>query len=429
MKANMRKSVLAVAAALSLGGQIQTAAAVQLLGSAAIPGNMLDQSGLRGVLEDGVTPHNQAGAFGSSIAYTGSGNLYIATPDRGPADGGTSYINRFYTLSIDIQGNSAAGFTVTPELQKTRLMRSTPHDNFTGSAAAFDPTNSVNSLRLDSEGTRVSACGHSIFVTDEYGPWIHEISIASGRRLRSLSLPNKFSIDVPSADPTVELTKNLSGRQNNRGLEGLAISPDGGKLYAVMQSPLIQDGGLDVALKRVGTNVRILEIDVASGAVREFLYALDDKGNGVNEIVAVNDHEFLVIERDSKIGAAAVVKKVFKIDISSATDIRAVKQLPSTGIPTGVTPVSKQLFINLLDPTFGLAGAGFPEKLEGLAFGPDLADGRHVLIVSSDNDLAADQDTKLYAFAVDHVDLPAFQAQAITPNSVGNCGKGVANGL
>lgn len=31
---------------------------------------------------------------------------------------------------------------------------------------------------------------------------------------------------------------------------------------------------------------------------------------------------------------------------------------------------------NLLHPDLGLAGALFPEKIEGLAFGPNLQDGR-----------------------------------------------------
>src|SRR5262245_22141077 len=79
-----------------------------------------------------------------------------------------------------------------------------------------------------------------------------------------------------------------------------------------MQSALIQDGALDASLKRVGTNNRLVEIDLESGAIREFLYQLDNKSNGVNEILAVNDHEFLVIERDGNAGTAAAFKKIFQ---------------------------------------------------------------------------------------------------------------------
>lgn len=96
-------------------------------------------------------------------------------------------------------------------------------------------------------------------------------------------------------------------------MEGLGISPDGSKLYGRMQ---IQDGGLDGSLARVGLNNRIVEIDVETGALREFVYVLESKSNGVNEIVAVNDHEFLVLERDGRAGASAVFKHLFKIDIA-----------------------------------------------------------------------------------------------------------------
>ena len=41
------------------------------------------------------------------------------------------------------------------------------------------------------------------------------------------------------------------------------------------------------------------------------------------------------------------------------------------------------------------------EKLEGLAWGSDLADGRHVLYVVSDNDLNPNLATQIYAFAID----------------------------
>jgi hypothetical protein len=181
-----------------------------------------------------------------------------------------------------------------------------------------------------------------------------------------------------------------------------------------MQNALIQDGGLDAALKRVGLNNRIVEIDVETGATREFVYVLDSKSMGVNEIVAVNDHEFIVIERDSNAGAAAAFKRLFKIDITGATDVRNVKQLPISGLPDGVVPVGKAPFLDLLDPAYGLAGATFPEKIEGLAFGPDLPDGRHMLVVTNDNDFVAAQDNNFYVFAIEPWVLPGYKAQQIS---------------
>ncbi|MGH9874222.1 MAG: hypothetical protein ACRD9S_17360, partial [Pyrinomonadaceae bacterium] len=41
------------------------------------------------------------------------------------------------------------------------------------------------------------------------------------------------------------------------------------------------------------------------------------------------------------------------------------------------------------------------EKIEGLSWGPDLADGRHVLYVISDNDLNTSLATQIYSFGID----------------------------
>jgi len=86
--------------------------------------------------------------------------------------------------------------------------------------------------------------------------------------------------------------------------------------------------------------------------------------------------------------------------------------LPATGTPAGVTPVTKAAFLDLLDASFGLKGSAFPEKIEGLAFGPDLADGRHTLIVTNDNDFLGTPNN-FYVFAIDKGDLQ-YVAQSIT---------------
>jgi hypothetical protein len=394
-------------------------AQVQFLGKGEIPGNATDQSGLTGLLEDDVTPRNQVGGLGSALAYTGLGDFYIATPDRGPADGATTYEDRVYLLRISVRPSlvNPGQFVVSPQVLATRLLRNEKGQKLIGSFAAFDATNSPASRRFDPEGVRVAGCGGNFWVSDEYGPFLYEFG-PDGKRRRSVDLPNKFLIDFPSSDPNAELGKNAFGRQANRGMEGLGISPDGTKLYGLMQSPLIQDGGLGPTLNRVGTNARLLEVDVATGAHREFLYVLESASNGLSEILAVNDHQFLVLERDGRVGAAAQFKKVFLIDIADATDIRSLKQLPSTvPLPADVVPVTKSLLLDMLDPAFGLAGATFPEKIEGLAFGPDLPDGRHLLVISHDNDFMAAQSSKFFAFAVAPAALPGFEPQDVRPGS------------
>jgi hypothetical protein len=389
-------------------GACSSPLACHLYGVGTIPSSATDGLSVSPKILEDETPHNLVGGLGSAIAYTGVGNLYVATPDRGPNNGLDSYTDRYYLIELTLSGG-----TVTANLRGGATLNQAPGLPFTGLSSAFDPTNSPASLRLDPEGIRVTPNG-TMFVSDEYGPFLYEFG-PDGNRIRSLTLPSKFLIDHPFADGTLELPPgNTKGRQSNRGMEGLAITPDGSRLFGMMQSPLIQDGALNASNSRIGTNVRILEYDLATNQTFEFLYQMDSKSYGVSEIVAVNDHQFLVDERDGNGGVAAAFKRFMLIDVTGATDISGVASLPSTGTPAGITPVSKKPFLDLLDSAYGLAGANFPEKVEGIAFGPDLPDGRHVVVITNDNDFLSTNGNNFYVFTIDPVALPGFQAQPAT---------------
>jgi hypothetical protein len=62
------------------------------------------------------------------------------------------------------------------------------------------------------------------------------------------------------------------------------------------------------------------------------------------------------------------------------------------------------LLIDLLDPAFGMSGEKAPEKPEGLAWGPRLADGRRLLMVCFDNDFDPARESIFVAFAIDGLD-------------------------
>lgn len=340
----------------------------------------------------------------SAVEFTGNDHDYVLVADRGPADGATEYRCRFHLLKLEVDAGQTPSVTAT--IQKTILLEDESGRPLVGSDAAIDK-DQARSLRFDPEGIRVDRHGR-IFMSDEYGPSVYEFS-ESGKRTAILKVPPRFKIARPSKQAAEEASQNMSGRQPNGGLEGLAIIPDCTKLYASMQRPLIQDSRAGKeGEKRHGTNTRIIEFDVAHGTTREFLYPLDDTRNGVSEILAINAHEFLVLERDGKGGQEALAKKIYKVDLAGATDISQHDKLPADGIPAGVTPVRKSLFLDMLSPKFGLAGSSFPEKIEGLAFGPDLADGRRLLVVAVDNDFIADKPILLHAFAIDRDDLAGF---------------------
>ncbi|MBS0260489.1 MAG: esterase-like activity of phytase family protein [Planctomycetes bacterium] len=418
---------------------------VVYVGVAVIDGNGIDKSGLGGaLLEDGKSHQNGLNGFGSGLAYAGNGNFY-ALADRGPnkvvysggaaVDNTTSYDNRFQQFHInltpvgspDINGKYSS-YQVNTQNTGTVLLKNSSDQQYQGISSG-SPVGTGNP-RLDSEGI-VVAPDHSVWISDEYGPYILHFD-AQGHQIGSLTLPQGFQIANPGATGAFETANNTFGRVNNRGMEGLAITPDGKHLVGMMQSSLIQDGGL------TGVNTRIIVYDLTDplAAPKQFDYRLDNTSNVVSDILAINDHQFLVGERNSASGAQGV-KLLYEIDLNQAnapTDLagtvysgtNASNGMPATAIPNGVTPLDKHLFANIGDllrqanPFSSVNGKGdLPDKIEGYAWGPDLADGRHLLLATNDNDYAQSQisgyPNYFFAFAVDPSDVPGFQPAVFVP--------------
>jgi hypothetical protein len=345
-----------------------------LLGVGTLPGNAMDAAP--------ADARHALGGLGSAIAWTGRGNTFYMLADSGPHDR-PGWQCRVHTVEI-----AAAPGEVKLKLASTTLLTTETDQPLIG---AFPQKGPAKGVPFDPEGMRVGPKG-TLFIADEHGPSVGEFD-ERGKRLRSFALPAKF------------LPKKLSGRQPNRGFEGLALSPDGKKLFALLQSPLIQDGGAMNQNGRSGVNCRLLELEIATGRSREFVYVLDSADHGCNEILAITDRAFLVIERDHIAGKDAKLKRIMRIDLAGATDVSAVERLPAGSLPATIAPVKKTLFLDLLDPKFKLAGRDLPEKFEGLALGPDLPDGRKLLLISTDNDFQPAAPTRVYAFAIDAADL------------------------
>lgn len=391
-------------------------AGVALIGTGSLSGS--DLSGLTGTLENGAAA-NLLGGLGSAVAWAG-GDTFLLTPDRGPnavnwnaaVDNTTSWIPRFQTVSLGLSSatfSAASVATLAPTLNATTLLSSTTALNygsapvltgsagqnyFTGRSDAFAAglsTNSANA-RFDPEGIRVAGDGKSVYISDEYGPYIYRFDRATGERTGVIALPDKFAVSNLSAVGDAEIAGNASGRVANKGMEGLAITPDGKTLVGIMQSPLAQDGGTNAGV------VRIVTVDLATGKVtHEYAYQLENIGTAakpkytsISEIVAINDHEFLIDERDGKgLGddSKAGFKKIFQVDLSTGQDVSSI-----TGESAlAAKAVGKSLFVDLvaLLKANGYTDRTIPAKIEGLAFGPDvLVDGvlQHTLIVTNDND-------------------------------------------
>lgn len=435
MSFSPRSSLLALACA-TLFTSVQ--AAPTLIARGSLPGDAADLSGLAGTLENGA-PANLLGGLGSALAWAG-GSTFLALPDRGPnaadwnaaVDNTTTWVPRFHTLSMALNPNPAGPlpYTLTPTLTATTLLWSrdalhygpaVPAINtkrqhyFSGRSDNHGAGDSLDPLhaRLDPEGLRVSRNGNSVYLSDEYGAYVYEFDRSSGKRKRAFAMPSStFAVTTLSAMGASEISGNTSGRVANKGMEGLAITPDGRFLIGFMQSPLLQDGGDG------GRANRIVRIEIASGTVEQFAYdnfiPAMNKAYNSSEILAINSHEFLVLERDGKglgDGTSAVVKQLWKVDLAGATD---VSNLSGAAALLAVAP-AKALFLDLRAAlnAAGVADADIPAKLEGLAFGEDVVvDGvtRHTLWVANDNDFLAsvggkDNPNQFFVFAFDDADL------------------------
>lgn len=444
----MRLSALASSLAIALATLTSVpASAIDLIAIGKLPGNSIDASGLSSILENGVRA-DLLGGMGSGLAWAG-GSTFLALPDRGPnavaweaaVDNTTSYVARFHTLELALVREADVGtglpFTLRPMLQRTTLLHaarpltygapvdgfsavpsinrpgrhyfSGRSDNFRASTASTDPLDA----RLDPEGIRVSRDGERIYVSDEYGPFVYEFDRHTGRRLRSFPLPANLAAATKAPTGAAEIALNKAGRVANKGMEGLAISPDGRTLFGFVQSPLIQDGGDG------GRANRIVTIDLRSGTTAQFVYDnyLADKKKAYNssELLALNDHELLVLERDGKgLGddSKADVKRIYKLDLAGAKDVSALSgeaELLPYAVP-------KTLFLDVAAAlkNAGLATTQIPAKLEGMAFGEDIVvDGklRHTLFIGNDNDFLAttpaglDNPNQWFVFAFDETDL------------------------
>jgi hypothetical protein len=402
-------------------GQVSLIAKGTLTGSAAGPNE--DLTGLKGTLENGA-PANLLGGLGSGIAYV-SGDTFLAVPDRGPnavsfnslVDDTVTWIPRVHTVRMNLEANSGAGlpYKITPKLVDTTLLSSPlplvygtgdglnigsgkPKQNsffrsyFSGRSDNFDAhadSGDPRDARFDPESIRLSNDGLTFFISDEYGPYIYQF-LRTGERIRSYRLPDEFYVAHPAPTTDQEISMNSIGRIANKGMEGLAITPDGRKLVGMLQTATIQDTaeGGDAA-----NLLRMAVVDVLTGkTLHEYGYLLTT-GSGVSELLALNDHEFLVDERDGKglgDGSKAKIKQVFKIDLNNATDIQGMD-----GTQAAKVAVNKTLFLDIVDvlKANGMTVDQIPAKIEGLAFGPDVKEkGKtiHTLWVANDNDFLQD---------------------------------------
>ena len=343
----------------------------------ALAGDALD-------LSSGTQAERRLGYF-SDIYYDPSRKQWWGLSDRGPGGGVLQYDTRVQRFEVDISATGAiSNFRV---VQTVKFMQGTQPFN----GLAPNPTSALGRA-FDPEGIVINPKNGNFLVSDEYGPSLYEFD-RTGQFIRAFTTPAGL---VPRNGTSGVAnfagdTGNTAGKRTNRGFEGLAISADGAFAFAMLQSATLNEGGGN------GIYNRIVKFDVTTGnVVAQYAYAMEraDQGQGISALVSLGNDKFLVLERNNRgIGPGATLatadKVVFQIDLAGALDVSNVT-LPTTGAFAGAVKKGAKV-MDLAANTLPALGNKSPEKWEGLAVGPQLANGNYVMLVGTDNDYSVTQ--------------------------------------
>jgi hypothetical protein len=412
------------------------------------------------------------------------GVLYML-PDRGwNTEGTVDYPGRLQVF--DIEFRPSTGAAQQAQLRLTYTDSILLHEADGTPTTGLDPTDvrkaangfpdlpvARGHVSLDNEGV-VRAADGSFWISDEYGPYVYHYT-PDGKMLSAIRPPEAFiplrggmenfaSNNPPAGGAAPKPVNPESGRQNNQGFEGLALGPDGKRLYVLLQSALVQDGGAGGSSPK-RFNTRMLAYDIADTGqaklVGEYVVQLprfkDPKRDKTlvaaqSELFALNDRQFLLIARDSGRGQGlgdptSLYRSVDMIDLAGATNIAGTAfdanrpVAPDGKLDPSVTAVKYARFIDINDNAqlnrFGLHN-GAPddandlyEKWESMALLPvfdPAAPDDYFLIIGSDNDFITQHGVmqgKPYADAsgknidtvllVYRVTLPGYIAPAKSP--------------
>ena len=354
-------------------------------------------------------------------AYNGSNNwsgTFSFLPDRG-YNFDTTYSN--YIVTTGLVANSAA-------------------TSFHGQPVPTVTTNTTigidgpiaNRLTLDSEGLildhRAGKSGEG-WIGDEYGAFIYHFN-ANKEIDGVVTIPAALVPHRPAGTTYfTDSPANVDGRRVNQGMEGIAISPDGTRLFAMLQSATIQDSGTG---NQGRTNTRILAYDISGGAevptdpIEQYVLQLPridsdlngsvDRAGAQSGIVALDNGKILILSRDGNgrgpnVATGPVFKSVLLADLSTGTNIDGLYDAAGADLtPSGdtliasVTPVAWTEALNMLGKIdlgdteigqFGLNLLGndgdintLSEKWEAMALVPtnDGNPNDYFLFIGNDND-------------------------------------------
>lgn len=256
---------------------------------------------------------------------------------------------------------------------------------------ASKPLGAYNQNGLDTEDIVRTSKG-DFWIVDEYRPSV--VKVGSDGVVLARYVPKGLKDEFTDVEYPVydTLPAEHAYRRQNRGYEGLALSPDQKHLFVALQSPLQLPPDTNVG--RDSRNTRILQLNLDGHVTGEFVYRFDwaadfDPGSGarardmkISGLYGLSPRQLLVLERTD------FVARVYLVDVTKATDLGGWK--PPTGAAlnyietlnsegdlqtSGITPLPKDLVIDLDSVN------GMPDKIETIA-----VVNPSTLAVANDND-------------------------------------------
>jgi hypothetical protein len=331
------------------------------------------------------------------LEFRGEVILPTGTMFEGTQVGGLSGIqyagrSTFYTLSDDpSQFGPARFYKLRADIRDGRL---TPGDiTFLDVTTLRQPDGTLfPNASLDPEGFALTR-DHKVIVTSEgfttrgIDPWIRKFRL-DGSHKSSLTVPDQFLLGPGK------------GVRQNLGFESAAFSKK--ELWTGSEAALTQDGPAASLTER--SPARLLRYDRKGRPDEQYLYftetiaeppvpATNFAVNGLVDILPLDKHTLLTMERSFSVGAPGTGNKIklFRVDLERADDISRFGSL--AGLFGVIDPVRKTLLLNL-----DVLGRPL-DNVEGMTFGPTLRDGRRTLLLVSDNNFAPTQFTQFLLFA------------------------------
>lgn len=355
-------------------------------------------------------------SYGSGLTFKGKatdGSLeFYGITDRGPNGDGPKVPNSVVTTGAT--GTSDAKFFPSPAftpsfglisigkdgaiLKSSTPIKFSPTINASGlsiaagkvgssaevplnDAAKFDASSktSFSDYGLDTESIVYDAARGVVWVSDEYGPFILKIDIATGIILKKYQ-PGTGAADLPAV---------LLKRRANRGMEGLSLEVATGKLNGFVQSPL-DDGkanyivpGATVAtsesIKDYARFNRWVEFDPTTEKTKLYAYPIEGTqysagktGNAkLGDMVSLGNGKFIVIEQGTGPDGKTFNKLMLVQVPSNATNIANMgTDLEKSSMTGAAVNGVNYADVVLLKKTqlLDLNNAGWlAEKAEGLA--------------------------------------------------------------